>query len=77
MKKRVSKTIKKTSYFSIDIKGYNRYNSRPQIVQAIMCVLVPLAQLVEHFTFNEGVDGSNPSRDTIFLHCSVAPSSNG
>ena len=26
-----------------------------------------LAQLVEHFTFNEGVDGSNPSRATIFL----------
>ncbi len=25
-----------------------------------------LAQLVEHFTFNEGVDGSNPSRATIF-----------
>ena len=24
-----------------------------------------LAQLVEHFTFNEGVDGSNPSRATI------------
>jgi len=26
-----------------------------------------LAQLVEHFTFNEGVDGSNPSRATIFM----------
>lgn len=26
-----------------------------------------LAQLVEHFTFNEGVDGSNPSRATNFL----------
>ena len=25
-----------------------------------------LAQLVEHFTFNEGVDGSNPSRATNF-----------
>jgi len=25
-----------------------------------------LAQLVEHFTFNEGVDGSNPSRATKF-----------
>ena len=27
----------------------------------------PLAQSVEHFTFNEGVDGSNPSRITNFL----------
>jgi hypothetical protein len=27
----------------------------------------PLAQLVEHFTFNEGVDGSSPSRVTSFL----------
>ena len=26
-----------------------------------------LAQPVEHFTFNEGVDGSNPSRATISL----------
>ena len=26
-----------------------------------------LAQLVEHFTFNEGVDGSNPSRATKFF----------
>ena len=26
----------------------------------------PLAQLVEHFTFNERVDGSNPSGLTIF-----------
>ena len=37
---------------------------------------VPLAQLVEHFTFNEGVDGSNPSRDTILL-ISVTLSSSG
>jgi hypothetical protein len=27
----------------------------------------PLAQLVEHFTFNEGVDGSSPSRVTKFF----------
>ena len=25
-----------------------------------------LAQLVEHLTFNEGVDGSSPSQVTIF-----------
>lgn len=26
-----------------------------------------LAQLVEHVTFNDVADGSNPSQDTIFL----------
>ena len=38
-----------------------------------------LAQLVEHFTFNEGVDGSNPSRATIFVLGSPTafPSSRG
>jgi hypothetical protein len=29
-------------------------------------IVVSLAQPVEHLTFNEGVDGSNPSRDTTF-----------
>ncbi len=29
-----------------------------------------LAQLVEHLTFNEVADGSNPSQDTIFI-CAV------
>ena len=29
---------------------------------------VLLAQSVEHFTFNEGVAGSSPAQDTIFLH---------
>ena len=28
---------------------------------------VLLAQSVEHFTFNEGVAGSNPAQDTIFI----------
>ena len=31
-----------------------------------------LAQLVEHFTFNEGVDGSNPSRATKFFPLAVS-----
>ncbi|EDZ61189.1 hypothetical protein CBGD1_14 [Sulfurimonas gotlandica GD1] len=26
-----------------------------------------LAQLVEHVTFNDVADGSNPSQDTIFI----------
>ena len=30
-----------------------------------MFVSVSLAQLVEHVTFNDVADGSNPSRDTI------------
>ena len=29
----------------------------------------PLAQLVEHRTFNPGVEGSNPSWLTIFFNC--------
>ena len=31
------------------------------------CLCDPLAQPVEHLTFNEGADGSNPSRVTIYL----------
>ena len=31
-----------------------------------MFVFVLLAQLVEHVTFNDVADGSNPSQDTIF-----------
>ena len=32
---------------------------------------VSLAQLVEHLTFNEDVDGSNPSGDTIYIQQKV------
>ena len=34
----------------------------------IFVVWEPLAQRLEHLTFNEGVDGSNPSRLTFFLN---------
>ena len=33
----------------------------------LFCLCDPLAQPVEHLTFNEGADGSNPSRVTIYL----------
>ena len=32
-------------------------------------LLVLLAQLVEHLTFNEDADGSNPSQDTNYKMC--------
>ena len=32
------------------------------------CTYVPLAQQVEHRTFNPGVEGSNPFMDTIQGH---------
>jgi hypothetical protein len=31
-----------------------------------------LAQLVEHVTFNDVADGSNPSQDTIFINGRLA-----
>jgi hypothetical protein len=31
-----------------------------------------LAQLVEHVTFNDVADGSNPSQDTILFICTKA-----
>ena len=50
------------SYFFLDIKYHFVYNSHPQTE---MFVFVLLAQLVEHVTFNDVADGSNPSQDTI------------
>ncbi len=41
-----------------------------------MLVEVLLAQLVEHVTFNDVADGSNPSQDTIYK-LKLAPSSSG
>ena len=35
------------------------------LAEAAIYNIVPLAQQVEHFTFNEGVRGSSPLRDTI------------
>ena len=38
---------------------------------------VSLAQPVEHLTFNEGVDGSNPSRDTMYGSVTLSSSGQG
>ena len=56
------------------MKGLFAYNSHPQTE---MFEFVLLAQLVEHVTFNDVADGSNPSQDTIFTTYLVAPSSSG
>ena len=66
------KKIYKFFYSYLDIGNYFVYNSHPQTA---MFVFVLLAQLVEHVTFNDVADGSNPSQDTIYNL--VAPSSSG
>ena len=52
----------KFTCFILDIPKLFAYNSRPQTETF---VFVLLAQLVEHVTFNDVADGSNPSQDTI------------
>ena len=47
----------------IHIKKHFVYNFGSQTE---MFEFVLLAQLVEHVTFNDVADGSNPSQDTIF-----------
>lgn len=44
---------------------------KSKILQVLQIDRGSLAQLVEHFTFNEGVDGSNPSRATISVFCTM------
>jgi hypothetical protein len=39
--------------------------SNPAEAAIYLLIYVPLAQPVEHITFNDGVKGSNPLRDTI------------
>ncbi len=56
-----------------------RVDSRHEISEIAASVFNSgsLAQLVEHFTFNEGVDGSNPSRATNLKLSRTFPSSSG
>ena len=65
------KFLNKSLFMSIyiDIKKLFTYNSPPQTE---MFVNVLLAQLVEHVTFNDVADGSNPSQDTINLYAKRA-----
>ncbi|SVB33778.1 uncharacterized protein METZ01_LOCUS186632 [marine metagenome] len=43
------------------------FNNHKVLSFAISCLIGPLAQLVEQLAFNQLVEGSNPSRPTIFF----------
>jgi hypothetical protein len=43
------------------------YNGKANVAVQFFCSFESLAQRLEHLTFNEGVDGSNPSRLTLYF----------